>query len=450
MNYIIAYFKELWNLILMMSPYLLLGFLFAGILKAWFPKHWIDKYLSKSDFRSVLNAVILGIPIPLCSCGVIPTGISLHKNGASKGASVGFLISTPQTGVDSIMVTYSMLGLPFATIRVVAALFTGVLGGWITNIFAKEKVSIITPIMASCEAETREVNKLLTIIKYGYYELLMDIAKWLIFGLAVAALISILIPNDFFVQYASNSWVSMLVALVISVPLYVCATASVPIAAVLMLKGLSPGAALIIFMAGPATNIATITVIKKVFGNKTLFTYLISILAGSFLFGTLINEFLPKEWFGVVAGSISDHCTTGCEQTTSQIPWFAYLSSMLLIGLIVNGYVQKYLERVESRKKQIIKPLNYVANTDTTRQVSSNKPKFGNFKPVTQDITTLKVTGMTCSHCKNSVETNVGKLPNIESIIATPNQNSVVIKGTNIDLSLVRETINGLGYTCLD
>lgn len=445
MELITAYFTELWNLTLAMSPYLLLGFFFAGLLKAFFPQRWIDRYMGKSDFRSVFNAAMLGVPIPLCSCGVIPTGISLYKNGASKGASVSFLISTPQTGVDSILVTYSMLGLPFALIRMLAALVTGVIGGWLTNIYVKDSGTLNESPLKACQAEYKEVNKLLTVIRYGFYEFLMDIAKWLIFGLFMAALISILIPNDFFTNYISNRWISMLIALLASVPLYICATASVPIAAVLMLKGLSPGAALIILMAGPATNIATITVIRKVFGNKTLFTYLASIIGGAFIFGTVINELLPANWFGVVASNLTTHCASGCEDSASSTSWIAYISAVLLIGLILNGYVQQILQRraAKSKSKIITQPL-------TGQRVKPNSAalKFGGFVPVSQNTIILKVTGMTCSHCKNSVETSVGKLLNIQSVDAQPSENSVTIIGKDIDVELVKKTINGLGYTC--
>lgn len=449
MKFITDYFTELWILTLAMSPYLLLGFAFAGILKAWFPKQWIERYLSKSDFRSVLNAAILGIPIPLCSCGVIPTGVSLHKNGASKGASVSFLISTPQTGVDSILVTYSMLGLPFALMRVLAALVSGVLGGWLTILFAHDKTQKSSAHFDACKKEVKNVNSFLTVIKYGFYELLMDIAKWLIIGLALAALIAILVPDDFFLTYASNSFVSMLIALLISVPLYICATGSVPIAAVLLLKGLSPGAALVILMAGPATNIATITVIKKIFGNKTLITYLASIVGGAFLFGTIIDQLLPKEWFGVVSGAIAGHCETGCEDGSGEISLIAYLSAFLLIGLIINGYVQKYLIKSDLEKKTIIKPQALDLSVTKCSSIPQT-PKFGNFKPVSSLTTVLKVTGMTCSHCKNSVETNVGKLPNVQSVVATPAQDRVVITGSNLNIEEIKSTINGLGYNCVD
>ena len=133
MEFLSKYFIALVDLFNQMAPYLLIGFFLAGVLHVYLPKDKISKYLGKDNIVSVINAALIGIPLPLCSCGVIPTGISFYKNGASKGSSVSFLISTPQTGVDSILVTYSLLGLPYAIIRPIAALITGIFGGGITN-----------------------------------------------------------------------------------------------------------------------------------------------------------------------------------------------------------------------------------------------------------------------------------------------------------------------------
>jgi len=203
-----------------MSPYLLLGFFFAGILKAFLPQSFIDKYLAKKDSRSVLNAALIGIPLPLCSCGVIPTGISFFKNGASKGSSVSFLISTPQTGIDSILVTYSLLGLPFAIIRPFVALFTGLLGGIITN---KTDNSEIVSEFEACSGDTccsddenkktKKESKIYTLFKYAFVDFLQDIASWLIIGLVLAAVISVLLPDDFFASYINNDYLGMVIIL---------------------------------------------------------------------------------------------------------------------------------------------------------------------------------------------------------------------------------------------
>ena len=250
-----------------MAPYLILGFLIAGILKVLVPANIMTKYLGKSNTSSVINASLFGIPLPLCSCGVLPTGISLYKNGASKGSSVSFLISTPQTGVDSILVTWSMLGLPLAIIRPITAFFTGVAGGILTNKFDSTRLSIKTEVNQEKKSKGSSLRE---IFRYAFIEMVDDIAKWLVIGLLIAAFITVAVPDEFFNEFNITGLTGMVLILVVSIPLYICATASVPIAAVLLLKGLSPGAILVFLMAGPATNAATITVIGKNLGKKHL------------------------------------------------------------------------------------------------------------------------------------------------------------------------------------
>lgn len=364
-----------------MSFYLLIGFLFAGILKVFIPQSFITHHLGSSNFKSVLYASLLGVPLPLCSCGVIPTGISLYKNGAGKGATSSFLISTPQTGVDSILVTYSLLGLPFAIIRPIVALCTGVFGGVLTNLFDKqtkaghadnlpiddnansggcgcccesENISSKDANYDGCDGTSVDscscdderggadfVSKIRRMLHYAFVDFLQDIATWLVIGLLIAAAISVWMPADFFTQFRGNTLLEMLFVLIASIPLYVCATASVPIAAVLMLKGLSPGAALVFLMAGPATNAATITVLRKELGMKTLNAFLLSIAIGALIFGTLINHFLPQEWF-IVNGELA------AQAHEEFLPmWLQYISSAILIVLIIRGFVGKRKRKLE-------------------------------------------------------------------------------------------------------
>ncbi len=264
LNWLNEFAKEFYFLLSEMAPYLVLGFLFAGLLKAFFPVDKITRFLGKKKFGSVVNASILGVPMPLCSCGVIPTGVSFYQNGATKGATTSFLISTPQTGVDSILATYSLLGLPFAIIRPLVAFLTGILGGGLSHGFEKEQWKkeagySDTPVKKNIRIPIGK--RLKTVITYGFGELVEDIVKWLIIGLLAAALLSVLIPDSFFTSYIGNTWLEMIMILIVSIPLYVCATGSIPIAAVFLLKGLSPGAALVFLMAGPATNVATMSVI---------------------------------------------------------------------------------------------------------------------------------------------------------------------------------------------
>ena len=267
--------QEVFALINEMSPYLLLGFLLAGLMHAFIPGMVYSRYLSGHGFRSVLYGALFGIPLPLCSCGVIPTAMSLRKEGASKGATVSFLIATPETGVDSIIATYSLLGLPFALIRPIAACCNALMGGLLVNAFADEKEGqeVSEEDTKSCcchfhEKPTTFVGKIKEALRFGFIEMMEDIGKWLVIGLIIAGLITVFVPDSFFTIFRGNTLMSMLLVLCIAIPMYICATGSIPIAVALMLKGLTPGAALVLLMAGPACNMASILVINKVLGRR--------------------------------------------------------------------------------------------------------------------------------------------------------------------------------------
>ncbi|MDD3637885.1 MAG: permease [Bacteroidales bacterium] len=413
MTYLSAYLNELWELTVEISPYLLFGFLFAGILRVYFPQRLLNKYMGKSSPAAALNASLLGVPMPLCSCGVIPTGISLFRNGASRGSTNSFLISTPQTGIDSILVTYSMLGLPFAIIRPIVALTTGIAGGMLTNWLIPDRASnAVSANVFEAEKERPSVlGRLKLMLNYAFVSFLQDIMKWLIIGLLLAALVSVIIPDSFFEQYIGNSILEMLVILIASVPLYVCATASVPLAAVLLLKGLSPGAVLVFLMAGPATNAATMTVLWKTLGKKSTLIYMATIIGGSLLFGFLINQ-LPTAWFAVsLPGAGHEH---------HLIPeWLQLSSTILLMLLLANGFYQKYIKKTTLKTE----------NMDTNKNFSL-----------------FSVHGMDCNHCKNSVELNLSKLPQIQSVEADLKTQTVKIEGKDFDEDGIKKTVESLGY----
>lgn len=345
--------EQILHIINEMSPYLLLGFFLAGLMHTFVPSKLYSRYLSAPSFRSVINAALLGIPLPLCSCGVIPTAMSLHKEGASKGATVSFLIATPQTGVDSIVATYSLMGLPFAITRIVAALFTALFGGQLTNLSGdgrkKEKQCCCHDEKheghsccddddcgchdnhCSCHKEShakRFGEKLKEAFHYAFVDMMGDIGKWLVIGLVVAGLITVLVPDSFFAIFAGNSLLSMLLVLLMAIPMYLCATGSIPIAVALMMKGLTPGAALVLLMAGPAANIASILVIRKSLGSRTAFVYLLSIILGAITFGLGIDYMMPREWF--VSSLVAD----SGECLHESASWFEWGCSILL-GLLL-------------------------------------------------------------------------------------------------------------------
>ena len=417
MDYLLGFLTAFFNLLTEMAPWLLIGFFFAGLLHVYMPKEKITRFMGRKNLKSVINAAILGIPLPLCSCGVIPTGIAFHKEGASKGATVSFLISTPQTGVDSILVTYSMLGLPFALIRPVVAFFSGIFGGSITNLIdRKNKTEKAESVNVRAELyEGGKKGRIKSMFRYAFYEFLMDIAKWLIIGLAIAALIEMILPDDFFTMYIGNEFLSMGVVLLAAIPVYVCATGSVPIAAVLMMKGLSPGAALVFLMAGPATNTATMAVIGKAIDRKTLVVYLTTIIVSAFFFGSITN-LLPREWFAFAQQSM------GHDHAHHIFPeWVNTISGIILILLIINVYTMKFFKK-------------------------KNKIEIDKGNSELQNIMKLGVTGMTCNHCKANVEKSLMGLDGIDFVNADPQNSEVILKGDNIDLGLVKDVVENIGY----
>jgi uncharacterized membrane protein YraQ (UPF0718 family)/copper chaperone CopZ len=416
----IGYLIALWDLTLEMSPYLLLGFFIAGVLYVYFPKEKVTRYLGKNNFRSTLNAALIGVPLPLCSCGVIPTGISFYKNGASKGSSVSFLISTPQTGVDSILATYALLGLPLAIIRPIIALITGIFGGLVTNsIEKKNHLTSDQEVNGSEKSVDSSGSKLQKMFHYAFVEFLQDISKWLIIGLLLAALMAVLIPDDFFTTYLNNEYLSMAIVLLASIPLYVCATGSVPIAAVLLMKGLSPGAAIVFLMAGPATNAATITVIGKVMGKKTLFSYMASIIGGALFFGILVNELLPRAWF--TSHMVHLHDGHGAHLIPQ---WLKIASSVVLVLLLINGYVQKHLAGKRNN-----------ASKNAVAEIENGMTEK-----------TIKVSGMTCNHCKSNVQNNLSGIDGIENIEVDLESGKVRMTGETIDLAEVKNKVESIGY----
>lgn len=421
MNYINNFWSEFFYILTEMSPYLMLGFIFAGVFHLLFPKKKVRKYMGQNNFRSILNASLLGVPLPLCSCGVIPTGISFYKHGASKSSIVSFLISTPQTGVDSIFVTYSLLGLPFAIIRPIVAFITGLFGGIVT----KKIDSSSADIQAGNDENGDEMPKgvfpkLKEMFRYSFIEFLQDISTWLIIGLLIATLISVIIPNNFLSEKIHNNFVGMLIILLIAGPFYICATASVPIAAVLMLKGLSPGAALVFLMAGPATNATTITMIAKVLGKKSLIGYLGSIITGALLSGLFIDYFLPPVWF-----KLSEHFGHMSHNHEMLPAWLKIGSAILLSILIINGYLQKNLK---SRKMNKAVKMAAGSIFDSER------------------ITTIFVGGMTCNHCKENVENSVRSVKGVKEVEADLTTGKVNIKGKSFDLEKIKTGIKSIGY----
>lgn len=404
------YINPLIDLLNEMTPYLLLGFLVAGILKEFVPRRIYAQRLSMNNFSSVLWAALLGIPLPLCSCGVIPTAASLRREGASRGATVSFLISTPQTGVDSIFATASVLGIPFAICRPVVALFTALAGGCAVNHWDKDAEGKSSIACAPQPTHKSFWKKCADTLRYGFIYMIQDIGKWIVIGLVIAAVITVAVPDDFFTRLSDVPLLNMLVILVLSAPMYLCATGSIPIAAALMLKGLSPGAALVLLIAGPATNMAAMLVINKVLGRRTLVIYLLSIIIGTVSFGLIVDYLLPTQWFTPM--SCGSHCGL-CSEANA--PWWQTASSILFVSLLVIAFILRLRKSKTSGMQK-----------------------------------SYRINGMMCNHCKTNVEKALARIEGVTAVRVDLGEGIAYIEGRNVDSNTVIATIRELGYEYIE
>ncbi|TNF43375.1 MAG: permease, partial [Epsilonproteobacteria bacterium] len=327
----------------------------AGILHEFVPDTIVTKHLGKDNIFSVIKATLFGVPLPVCSCGVIPLATSIKKSGASKGSTLSFLISTPITGVDSILATYGIFGWIFTIYRVITSMIIAMVAGILTNLFDREEIpqkpafsavkapngfSTVMPVQKEKEEESccstassccspaqKKEFWLTSAMRYAFVTLLGDIAKPLVWGLVIGALITVAIPESISEILTEYSWFSYVIVIAIAVPMYVCATASLPIAAGLMLSGVSAGAAFVFLSAGPATNTVTIGVVKKMLGTRSLWIYLGSITIGSIVFGLGLDYFFS-------AKDINPASLIHLEEEAGVV---AILSSVVLWGLV--GYL---------------------------------------------------------------------------------------------------------------
>ena len=293
MNQIMHIFRETWLVVAEMAPFLLLGFLMAGILSVLISKDYVRRHLGGTGWKACVKAALLGVPMPICSCGVIPLAASLRKHGSSRGATASFLASTPQTGIDSLMITYALLGWIFAVFRAIVAFFSGILcGAAVAAVSPKEEDEIEECHDECCRPGSAPVLR--RILTYGFLTLPRNISKAILVGILISGLMSALIPDDFFAESLGDSPYAMLLMLAIGIPFYVCSSASVPIALAFIKAGLSPGAALVFLITGPATNAATLTTLWQIIGRKQLVVFLITLALSALIAGWIMNGFTPS------------------------------------------------------------------------------------------------------------------------------------------------------------
>ena len=397
---------ELWGLTKDMSPYLLLGFLIAGVLSVIISPEAVEKNLGGKGLFPIVKASLFGIPLPLCSCGVIPVATSLYKHGANRSATTSFLISTPQTGVDSILVTYSLLGPIFAIFRPISALLAGVVGGLAVEVSDHGSESNVKPSLQNIDNDKSLLRR---IYEYGFISLPQDIGKPLILGIVVACMISLVIPDDFFASYFGTGFMGLIIMMFAGIPIYVCATASVPIALALMIKGISPGAALVFLMTGPATNAATISTVWKILGKKTAFIYLAVVSGCSLVAGFTINLFSSE-----IGSHIHNH------DHWMMPAWFQITSSVLLLTILTNSLLRLYF------------PTMFMGD----EIIEGNEA----------DIV-VSVSGMTCNNCVNSVKSAIYEVSNVENVDVDLASGITKINGNNINVDAVVGAIKSSGYS---
>ncbi len=408
------YLTALYQLYLDMAPYLLFGLIFVGLLNVFVKKEYIARHLGGKGFLPVLYASLFGVPMPLCSCGVIPTAVYMKKNGASGGSVASFLISTPQTGVDSILATYGMLGWVFAIYRPVSAFLMGIIGGSIygrtaPDLIETEEVNTChdsSCTSSSCTVSSEEqASPLKKMFRYAFVEFLDDISVHFVIGLLIAALITFLIPDGFFSGLTIGSGIlGMIVVILVGVPMYICATASIPIAMALMTKGFSPGVALVFLTVGPATNIATLSILLKVLGKKGVFVYLSVLIVLAVLSGLAFD--------GIHTLFEIDHITKTAMHSHGKIlpEWLVYSSSILFGILLLASLIRK----LKGKGK------------DT-------------------DMTTIKIEGMNCNHCVANVERALKGVAGVATVDVSLKHNEAVIDG-DFDIQAVIKAIEDVGY----
>lgn len=415
---ITQFFTSLFLIINEMSPYILLGFVIAGFLHSFVKPQLLSRHLSGNGIAPIIKAALFGIPLPLCSCGVLPTAVSLRRQGASRGAVISFLIATPQTGVDSIAATYSLLGLPFAILRPLGALLGAMLGGIGVQNLADEDSSNNEYYAQNPENNRDNQPKTFGIkcveaIRYGLVDMVGNVGKWLIIGLVVAALITVLVPSEIFLDLSDFPILAMLLMVVISIPMYVCATGSIPIALSLIAKGLTPGVGFVLLMAGPAANFASMMILSKFVGKRSTIIYVASVVITSIIFGLMIDYIMPREWF---MSAISDYATS-CDH--SEFGVFESLCSVVLIGLLFYTALKNNHSRHE-------------------RQNLINS-KTNNMKRV------FNVEGMACAHCSAAVRNAVLKIEGVKYVSVDHITGALVVEG-DVAIKDIRDAVSVAGF----
>lgn len=406
--------KAVWNLGLEMAPYLWFGFAVAGLLHVFWPVEIIVRHLGNNSKKAVIKAALLGIPLPLCSCGVLPVATQLRKSRAGAAPTLSFLITTPVTGVDSLLATWALLGGMFTFARLSASVVLGLVIGFLAVLFLKDPndTQNTTPVTESnvCTTEKCSISsglhdafwyRLSRVITYGFWELPSSMATSVLLGLLLGGIITSLIPASLITDHIGTGFVGVFVAVAVAVPLYVCATGSIPIAAVLMLKGFSPGAALAFLIAGPASNAVAFTTVQRLLGSRHLALYLGVIFVGALSLGMLFDLVIS------VAGLQFSVQADVAHEMYSAVFWGNFIAGVALfsvLGLaVILPFVSK-LQRRFHRKQMYEEPMN-----------------------IKEKSIILSVPDMNCTHCKTTVSKLISAEPGVHAIEVNLEKRTVAI-----------------------
>ncbi len=408
-----------------MAPYLLFGFLVAGILSQLIPTSWVQRHLAGKGYSPIIKSAMIGVPLPLCSCGVIPVMASLRKQGANIPAMLSFILSTPQTGVDSILATYALLGLPMAIYRPFIALITALLGGSIYYWTSKkdieketdelEKSNGINNKDTNIKYEINTIHIISESIHYGFITLPREISRTLIFGIVIASIITTFIPPGIITNFMNVGVLQIFMAILVGIPIYVCATASIPVALSLIYLGASPGSALAFLIAGPATNIATISVVKQFLGKKAVIIYILTMVFSALFFGITFDYLVNIYPFFNI--SHIAHIQHSHEAFYNPIK---VLSLLLFALILVLGLFN-------------IDPWMYIKKR--TKKSSQ-----------TDSYMKIKINGMTCNHCAQKITTLIKNISNVVDINVSLEDKTAIIYG-NPSLEEINRVLNTEGYS---
>jgi uncharacterized membrane protein YraQ (UPF0718 family)/copper chaperone CopZ len=433
MEWILTFLAASWLVFGAMAPYLLLGFGVAGLLSVFISAEWVERHLGGNGFGQIVKASLFGVPLPLCSCGVIPVAASLRRHGASKGATTAFLLSTPQTGVDSIAVTYGLLGPFLAVVRPVAALITGLFGGGLVQAFNGDGVETSGATVQDSEAancsdsccddeNTKNRSKVIQALHYGFVILPRDIGRALIYGVLISGLIAAFVAPQALESYLGGGLLPMLAAMAIGIPLYVCATASTPIALGMIHAGLSPGAALVFLISGPATNSAALTTLWKVLGRRAAILYLLTVAVMSLATGLAVDGLigaggLPESALVPAASSIAIPDAHAHHEAGSAMPWFEIVCAIVLLAVLVNAL------RPRSR-------------ADEAEAMADHEDQ----------VLELKVDGMRCNGCVTSVQRALSKITGVTNAEVRLEEKRAYIRGSGYSIQELIDAVNSLGF----